>query len=314
MAKTKKKKQKPRHLGRGLQSLMNPVSQEDSPNPVPISTVSSQKGGDSSSEAGVRRIAVESISPNPYQPRKQWNQEQIQELADSIKTNGLIQPVIVRAAEGGYQLIAGERRLRAAEFAGLETIPAIIRKSDDRQMLEWALIENIHRADLNPIERAQAYRNYIDSFSLSQSEAAEKLGENRTVIANHLRILDLPQEVKQMLSDGKLSTGHAKAILSLPTDHLRKQLANRALAGRLSVREVERLVRKHLDQPEKAEKKQKKEKPAHIQDLQERLASRLGTKVAIDTKKKGNKGKITIEFYSLDDFDRIIETIGVDSE
>ncbi len=179
-------------------------------------------------------------------------------------------------------------------------------------MLELALIENIHRKDLNPIERAKGYQKYIRTFSLTQAQAAQRLGEDRSVIANYLRLLDLPEEIKQMLIDGRLMMGHARAILSLPTDDLRRKLANRALAGRLSVREVERLVRKYIVSSS-GEKKTVTFKPSHIIDLENQLSSELGTKVRIETRKNGQRGKIIIDFSSLDEFDRIAEKIGIAS-
>jgi len=207
-------------------------------------------------------------------------------------------------------LIAGERRFRAAQMASLKTIPAMVRQATNEQMLEWALVENIHRTDLNPIERAKAYQNYLNTFSLTQAEASERLGEDRSVIANYLRLLDLPMEVKQMLTEGQLTAGHAKAILALPTDELRRKLANRAMAGRLSVREVERLVRRYLIDTDQA-KVTIRSKPAHILDLERKLSSQLGTKVTIETRNKGQRGKIVIEFYSLDEFDGITERLGL---
>jgi ParB family chromosome partitioning protein len=172
------------------------------------------------------------------------------------------------------------------------------------------LVENIHRTDLNAIERAKAYQNYLSGFSLTQAEAATRLGQDRSVISNYLRLLDLPDEIKQMLINGQLNMGHARAILALPTDDLRRKLANRAMAGRLSVRDVERLVRKYLtgvDQPRKTVSS----KPPHILDLESRLGSRLGTRVCIETRKNGQRGRIVIEFCSLDEFDRITESIGL---
>ena len=209
-----------------------------------------------------------------------------------------------------FEIIAGERRFRAAQIAGLKTVPALVRAATDEQLLELALVENIHRTNLNPIERAQAYQNYISTFSLTQSEAATRLGEDRSVVANYLRLLDLPEEIKQMLIDGQLTMGHARAILALPTDELKRKLANRAMAGRLSVREVERLVRRYLT-ASGAAKPKIQAKPAHIADLETRLSSHLGTKVTIDSRKNGQRGKINIEFYSLDEFDRIIEKMGL---
>lgn len=306
------KKPKPKHLGRGLQSLLGPIipaASETKP-AVPIVDIDAKLLSEKHLRDSMRQIEFDLISPNPYQPRMVWDENGLEDLAESIKANGVIQPIIVRPAGDGFELIAGERRLRAARLAGLKTIPALVRSATDEQLLELALVENIHRTDLNPIERARAYQNYIQTFSLTQSEAAAKLGENRSVVANHLRLLELPGEVKQMLIDGKLSMGHARAILALPTDKLRRQLANRVLAGRLSVREVESLVRKYLTGYERGVSAVPV-KPAHIVDLERKLTSQLGTKVTIETRKNGQRGKITIEFYSLDEFDRITEQLGL---
>ncbi len=306
------KKEKPRHLGRGLQSLLSPI--------IPTSLEPAPKVADSPSVAkfpadkelrhSLRQISVDAITPNPYQARTVWNEEDLAELTESIKANGIIQPIVVRPSGVGYELIAGERRFRASQRAGLEEIPALVRQATDEQLHEWALVENIHRVDLNPIERAKAYREYVDCFSLTQAEAAERLGEGRSVVANYLRLLDLPQEIKQMLAQGQLSMGHARAILALPTDELRRKLANRAMAGRLSVREVERLVRKYLAGTGQA-KPTARSKPAHIVDLESKLASELKTKVSIETRKSGHRGRIIIEFYSLDEFDGITERLGL---
>jgi ParB family chromosome partitioning protein len=265
---------------------------------------------DSTLHESLKELAIETISPNPYQSRTVWNDQELSELADSVKSNGIIQPIIVRPAGTGYQLIAGERRYRAAKMASLATIPALVRKANDEQLHEWALVENIHRVNLNPIERAKAYQDYLSTFSLTQAEAAERLGEGRSAIANYLRILDLPQEIKQMLAEDKLSMGHARAILALPTDELRRKLANRAMAGRLSVREVERLVRRYLAGTNKTPIQSRSKSP-HIVDLEHKLASQLGTKVSIDTRKNGQRGRIMIEFYSLDEFDGIMERLGL---
>jgi ParB family chromosome partitioning protein len=258
----------------------------------------------------LRRISIGAITPNPYQARTVWNEEELAELTESIKANGIIQPIVVRPAGVGYELIAGERRFRAAQRANLTEMPAMVRPATDEQLHEWALVENIHRVDLNPIERAKAYREYVDCFSLTQAEAAERLGEGRSVVANYLRLLDLPQEIKQMLAQGQLSMGHARAILALPTDDLRRKLANRAMAGRLSVREVERLVRKYLAGTGQA-KPTVRSKPPHIVDLENKLAGELNTKVSIETRRNGQRGRIIIEFYSLDEFDGITERLGL---
>ena len=177
-------------------------------------------------------------------------------------------------------------------------------------MLELALVENIHRTDLNPIERAKAYQNYMRSFSLTQTLAAQRLGEDRSVIANYLRLLDLPHEIAQMLINKKISMGHARAILALPTDEIRRKIANKAMVGRLSVREIERIVRKYLTGTENS-RTDIRTKPPHILDLESKLRRQLGTKVNIETKKNGQKGKIVIEFYSLDEFDRLTDCLGI---
>jgi ParB family chromosome partitioning protein len=262
--------------------------------------------------SSMREISLDSILPNRYQPRTVWDQQELSDLAHSIQANGVIQPIIVRPAGAKFELIAGERRFRAAQLAAMTTIPAIIRQATDEQLLEMALVENIHRTNLNPIERASAYQNYISPFSLTQDQAAQRLGEDRSVVANYLRLLDLPEEVRQMLIDGQLTMGHARAILALPTDELRRKLANRAMAGRLSVREVERLVRRYLSSTGQA-KTSARSKPAHILDLENKLTSHLGTRVGIETRKNSQRGKIVIEFYSLDEFDRITEKIGLAS-
>ncbi len=307
-----KKKEKPRHLGRGLASLLGPIMLDpvETAPPIPIATIEHKSRQEKDLQDSIQRLVIDAISPNPYQPRTVWGEQELADLAESIRSNGVIQPIIVRPFGDGYQVIAGERRLRAAEMAGLATIPAIVRQATDEQVLELALVENIHRADLNPIERAKAYQNYLNTFSLTQAEAAKRLGEDRSVIANHLRLLDLPEEIRQMLTDGQLSMGHARAMLALPTDDLRRKLANRAMAGRLSVREVERLVRKYLTGHEQSKRAARQKQP-HILDLESRLTSHLGTKVAIEARKNGQRGRIVIDFYSLDEFDRIVEKMGL---
>ncbi len=306
------KSEKPRHLGRGLESLLGPISSSDPP-----AGAHKGQGGpalnfppDPQRDSALQELPLDSIGPNPYQARTVWNEEDLAELTESIKANGIIQPILVRPFQGRYQLIAGERRFRAAQMASLSAIPALVRDVADEQLFEWSLVENIHRRGLNAIERAKAYQRYLNAFSLTQAEAAERLGEDRSVVANHLRLLDLPEDVRQMLTDGKLSMGHARAILGLPTDELRRKLANRAMAGRLSVRDVERLVRKHLTDSQTTSRPAPA-KSAHIVDLEDRLKRHLGTRVAIQTRRNGHKGKIVIEFDSIDDFGRIAETLGV---
>ncbi|MBE0535580.1 MAG: ParB/RepB/Spo0J family partition protein [Phycisphaerae bacterium] len=315
---TSEDKSKRRHLGRGLEALLGPMSGMPSEMPAPVATPAVGAAAavppavalppDNTMKAAMRMLPVGEILANPYQPRQTWSDADLADLATSIRVNGILQPVLVRKQGGGYELIAGERRLRAARLAGLEEVPAVVREATDEEMLELALVENIHRADLNPIERATAYQNYIHTFSLTQTAAAERLGEDRSVVANFLRLLDLPGDVKAMLAEGQLAMGHARAILALPTDELRRKLAHRALAGRLSVREVERLVKMSL---EGARETKVKEKPANIVDVERRLKAALGTKVKISARKAGNKGRIIIEYHSLDEFDRLAERMGV---
>jgi len=311
---TIKKREKPKHLGRGLQSLLRPIrfGQTESEHILSNAPAPPNFPPDKELHDSLQEVSIDSISPNPYQTRTVWDKQELADLAESIRANGVIQPIIVRPAGSGYQLIAGERRFRAARLASLTIIPAIVRTATDEQLLEWALVENIHRTDLNPIERAKAYQNYLNTFSLTQAEAATRLGEDRSVIANYLRLLDLPDELKQMLAEGQLTMGHARAILGLPTDELRRKLANRAMAGRLSVREVERLVRKYLRGTDET-RTTGRPKPAHILDLESKLSSLLSTKVSIETRKNGQRGRIIIEFYSLDEFDSIAERIGLAS-
>ena len=307
-----KKKEKTKHLGRGLQSLLSPIISEPTETKELLSTTAegSNFPPDKELRDSLQEISIDEISPNPYQPRKVWDEQELADLAESIRANGIIQPIIVRPAGSRYQLIAGERRFRAAQLASMTTIPALVRPASDKQLLEWSLVENIHRVDLNPIERAKAYQDYLSTFSLTQAQGAERLGEDRSVIANYLRLLDLPQEIKQMLSEGQLTMGHARAILSLPTDELRRKLANRALVGRLSVREVERLVRRYLTGTSQT-RTTVRSKPPHILDLERKLSSQLATKVNIETRKNGQRGRIIIEFYSIDEFDSITERIGL---
>ena len=305
-------KAKQKRLGRGLESLISPIinrptTEKLADNPTGAST---SFPPDEVLAQSLHQLPLEDIMPNPYQPRRTLDDSELAGLAESIKISGLVQPVIVRPKAGKYELIAGERRVRAASLAGLVTIPAMVRQASEEEMLELALIENIHRSDLNPIERAEGYLAYLNRFSFTQSEAAERLGEDRSVIANYLRLLELPEEVKEMLIERRLSMGHARALLALTTDETRLNTARLAVARRMSVREVERAVRRKLARSSEAGLQQYA-KAAYIIDLEQKLSSELGTKVTIATRKGGKRGKIIIDFYSLDDFERITEKIGL---
>ncbi|MBS3735423.1 MAG: ParB/RepB/Spo0J family partition protein [Phycisphaerae bacterium] len=257
-------------------------------------------------------IALDDIAANPYQPRQDFDADALATLTESIRRQGLLQPLVVAragdAADRPYRLIAGERRLRAARQAGLDRAPCIVRDATDEQLLEWALIENIHRAELNPIERAEAYRRYIDRFALTQSEVAERLAQPRATVANYLRMLDLEESVRAAIAAGQLSFGHAKVLASLAAPPERQRaLARRAIRQQLSVRRLEAIAAGDDDaqgQPRRATK------AAYLRDLEEQLTHAVGTRVAIQPGRKKNTGRVIVEFYGLDDFDRICEALG----
>ncbi|MDA8422477.1 MAG: ParB/RepB/Spo0J family partition protein [Nitrospiraceae bacterium] len=253
---------------------------------------------------GISEIELDKIIPNDYQPRKVFDDEKLKELAASIKEQGVIQPIIVHKAGGGFQLIAGERRWRASRLAGLKTIPALVKEATKRELLEMALIENIQREDLNPLEAAEAYKRLQDEFKLTQEDLARRVGKERSTVTNFLRLLGLPKELKHDLSSGALSMGHAKALLSL--DRVRDQLQAAASIVKkgLSVREAEALAHGLKNPP-----KEKKTRPnQELKSVEEKLKKSLGTKVSITSKSKG--GRIVIEYYSPEELDRILEKIG----
>lgn len=255
---------------------------------------------------GIIEIELDKIIPNEYQPRRVFDEERLKELAASIREQGVIQPIIVHRQGSGYQLIAGERRWRAAKLAGLSTIQAIVKEASKRELLEMALIENIQREDLNPLEAAEAYKRLQDEFKLTQEELARRVGKERSTITNFLRLLSLPREVKQKLVTGALSMGHAKAILSL--DRVRDQVHATSIIVKkgLSVREAEALAQRL--KADGKDKEKKGQRLSHeLKSVEDRLKKALGTKVSISTRSRG--GRIVIEFYSADELDRIIEKI-----
>lgn len=304
-------------LGRGLSSLIGPIGassavRSDSTAGHPVSH---HVAGHMVGTGGVMEIPIADIAANPHQPRQRFDNEQLKELADSIVQQGVIQPLVVshgsdHGLDRPYVLIAGERRMRAAKLAGLKSVPCIIRKAAAAQMTEVALVENIQRSDLNPVERAIAYRQYMEQFKLTQAEAAQRLGEPRATIANYLRILDLDEEIRRLILADKLSFGHAKVLAGIAGDTAKQAaLARRIASEGLSVRELEVLT----GQGGQKSERQKKTKPrsAHIADLEEQLSQLLGTRVRIHAKNR-QSGKIIIEYYTLDDFDRIAEKVGLD--
>ncbi len=247
--------------------------------------------------------SIEEVQPNPFQPRKIFSEEQLQELIDSIREKGILQPLIVRRREKGFELIAGERRWRAAQKAGMKEVPILIKDVTDSEMLEISLIENIQREDLNPIEEAEAYKRLMEQFQLTQEEISKKVGKDRTTITNTVRLLKLPPEIKQSLAEGKISMGHARAFLSLEGIDKQRLLLKRLLAGGLSVRQTESLVKRFRTRPFPVSRKANPEWSGLVEELQ-RI---LGTKVRIVGKRK--RGKVEIEFYSPEELDRILDIL-----
>jgi ParB family chromosome partitioning protein len=253
---------------------------------------------------GIMDVDLDKIVPNEYQPRKVFSDEKLKELAASIKEQGIIQPIIVHRIGSNFGLIAGERRWRAARLAGLKSIPALVREATKRELIEQALIENIQREDLNPLEAAEAFKRLQDEFKLTQEDLARRVGKERSTITNVLRILGLPKEIKQHLATGSLNMGHAKALLSLERHRDQMFAANQIVKKALSVREAEALAHA-LKKPVK---EKKKPTGAEFKAVEERLRKSLGTKVSIAPKAKG--GKIVIEYYSGEELERILEKIG----
>ncbi|MFH1800626.1 MAG: ParB/RepB/Spo0J family partition protein [Candidatus Omnitrophota bacterium] len=255
-------------------------------------------------------IPISLISPNADQPRKIFNTETIEELADSIREKGVLQPVIVKKKNGGtFELVCGERRFRAAALCGLNEVPAIIKDVADEDFLEWALIENIQREDLNPIEEAEAYQRLVEERRISQEEVAKRVGKNRATVTNTLRLLRLPQEIKQYLVEGRLSAGHARALLGLLTPEHQRQMAKRIVEENLSVRQVEAIVNRSNAHKRKA--KSARHLSAEIVDLETRLTHFLGTQAKIYPRKNQKEGRVEIQYFSLDDLDRVLQKIGL---
>jgi len=256
----------------------------------------------------IREIEVGKIIPNPYQPRTHFDQARLKELADSIKEKGVLQPVVLRLSGSNYELVAGERRWRAAKMAGMSRIPAIIRDLNNQDMLQISLIENIQRQNLNPIEEARAYKLLISEFNLVQEDVAKQVGKDRSTITNMLRLLNLPLEVQKLLEEEKLSMGHARALLGIDNPVLLIEIAKRVIAKDLSVREVEKIIQGIKKKNVSRETSKVFSQDPLIVSYEERLMRSLGTKVKIHPTKK-DRGRIEIDYYSLEDFDRIFERL-----
>ncbi|MGO8694881.1 MAG: ParB/RepB/Spo0J family partition protein [Rectinemataceae bacterium] len=290
-------------LGKGLGALI------PEPDPVPLSLGSGEESHD-----GVLRLPLGKLRPNPDQPRKSFPAESIAELAESLKRHGLIQPIIAEdAGDGVFVIIAGERRYRAAEAAGLREVPVILRKFSPEKRLEIALIENIQREDLNPVDEAEAYRALMTIGGRSQEEVADIVGKSRSAVANSLRLLRLPQPMLDSLRDGSLSAGHARAILMVADSALRDRLFARVKAEGISVREAENSAQdlNRGNQGKQPKAKVARQREPEIRDVEERLIESLGTKVSI--RGDSRKGTIAIEYYSMEDLERILDILGKDS-
>jgi ParB family transcriptional regulator, chromosome partitioning protein len=303
-------------LGRGLGALLggNPVAKPPVPAAVPTTVVEAPPP--TGSREGVQRVPLGRIVPCPFQPRKDFSPETLRELADSIKEQGIVQPLIVRERNGHLELIAGERRWRAAQLLGLAEVPVLLRQADDRAVLELALIENLQRENLNPIEEAQGYSQLIDQFQLTQEDVATKVGKSRAVVANALRLLKLAPEIQLYLRNGRLSVGHAKVILGLPGDQSQKQAAERILRDNLNVRQTEALVTQLQARQSatftKAVPPAPPVKDTHVANLENQLRERLGTKVSL--RYAQGKGALEIAFFSDAELERVLQILGVNAD
>ncbi len=299
--------EQPRRLGRGLEALLAMKSPE--PRNQPANT------GDQPANVGLQHLRLSEIRPNPYQPRKEFKLEELSDLQASLRASGLLQPITVRPAPSGtgFELIAGERRFRAATSLGWTEIPAIVRSIDDKTLLTLALIENLQRSDLNPLEEAEGYKRLVDEFALSHAQVGDVVGKDRSTVANLLRLLQLPAAVRRLLGDGAISLGHARAILGLGDDRAMIELAREAASQGLSVREVERRVQGTAGTRSAAKKGASKSKaPASTEarGIEDRLRRHLQTDVGVHLSKgKQTKGELRIHFYSNDDLTRVLEMI-----
>ena len=297
-------------LGRGLDALF-PEKAPEKKAPVKSTAKSAEVKKEKSSAAEeVKKtemlVKISMVEPNRSQPRKQFDEDALLELSESIKQYGILQPLLVSDKNGYYEIIAGERRWRAAKLAGLKEVPVIIKEFNDQQVVEISLIENIQREDLNPIEEAMAYKRLIDEFHLKQDGIAERVSKSRTAVTNSLRLLKLDERVQQMLIDEMISAGHARAILAIADKNTQASVAMKEFDEKLSVRETEKLVKHIVEPPKKATKQLNTAEDAIYESLEEKMKGIIGTRVFIH-RKKNNKGKIEIEYYSRDELERIIE-------
>ena len=296
---------KARGLGKGLDALFGDmeVSVEPSSKEEESSAVHDIEAAET--HEGIKYIDINNIKPNANQPRKTFDEGKLEELADSIREHGLIQPLVVRKSTNGYEIVAGERRWRAARKIGIKEIPARVRELSDEENMLLAIIENMQREDLDPIEEAEGISQMIETYGLSQEQVSKSLGKSRPYITNQLRLLKLPEEIRKMVSDGRLSSGHVRALITIDDEEKQIKLAVQAVEQGLSVRQVEALAK--ANKKVKKSKSAKKKKSADVKRVEEDLKVALGTKVNLN--QNGKKGKIEIEFYSKDELERLIELL-----
>jgi len=285
-----------RRLGRGLDGLLKAKG------PEPAADIMAPQGPTTT-------LPISRLDPNPHQPRQGFDEAELSHLAASVREHGVLQPLVVRPRGDRYEIVAGERRFRAAQMAGLAEVPAVVRNVPDDQMLELALVENLQREDLDPIEKAESFKAYLESTGRTQAAAAERLGLDRSTVANMIRLLELPQEVQAMVRGGLLAMGHARALLALEDAKRQTLLAERAVREGLSVREVERLASSTTPRARPRKRRAGPAKGPEIRDLEARLREALGTKVSVELGQKAGTGWIVVEFYSQDDLDRILDRI-----
>jgi len=306
---------KPKGLGRGLDALIHDQSARKVAAVPPQAT--KEKAGAPSSTGDSMRVLVEEIDPNPWQPRRNFAPEELEELTASIRASGVLQPLLVRRHANRYQLIAGERRLRASQLAGNTDVPVRVMVMNDQEALEFALVENLQRADLNPVEEAEGYQRLMKEFGLTQELVASRVGKSRPSVANALRLLTLAPRAKELLSNGQISAGHAKVLLSLPVPADQEKLALRVAADQISVRDLERMVQKgSLPSAPPPTRLPQDEQGTQFRHLCDELQRHLGTAVEIVSTRKtpGGKlvpGRLEIAFYSADDLDRLLQLLGM---
>ena len=293
---------KKKGLGKGLDSLI--------PDNKPVKKIQPEnvsKSSDPEVKAGEQIMKINMVEPNREQPRKKFEEDALLELADSIKQFGILQPLLVRKRKDYYEIIAGERRWRAAKIAGLKEVPVIVKDYTEQEIIEIGLIENIQRENLNPIEEAMAFKRLLEEFHLKQDEVAERVSKSRTAVTNSMRLLKLDERVQQMIIDDMISTGHARALLAIDDKNLQYELANKVFDEKLSVRETEKLV-KDIKSPKKEKPKKEVVENFIYKDLENRMKEVMGTKVNISSKGKG-KGRIEIEYYSESELERMFDMI-----